>query len=61
MPWCAANGLPRGEVLALERVWELSRRWYGDRLSPEFHGRSAAEAEAVFRELGLTSPFWSAG
>jgi hypothetical protein len=27
-------------------------------LSPDFRGRSAAEAEALFRGEGLTSVFW---
>jgi hypothetical protein len=53
-----AGDLPRGEVLTLEKVWELSQAWYWDRLSPSFRGRSPAEASAVFAQVGLTSPFW---
>ena len=29
-------------------VWELSRRWYGDRMSPSFRGRSAGDAIMIF-------------
>ena len=52
------TGKPRGEILSLERSWSLAKAWYGDRLSPEFRGRTAAEAEAIFCGEGLTSAFW---
>jgi len=47
-----------GETLSLEQTWELSRLWYGDRLNPDFRGRTPEEAQAIFRRLGLRSPFW---
>lgn len=59
--WAEAKGLTRGESLSLKRTWDLSKLWYGERLDPNYRGRSAAEAEAIFRRVGLTSPFWKAG
>ena len=51
--------LPRGEVLSLDRCWRLAKAWYGpDRREPEWRRRTVDEAEALFTELGLTSPFW---
>ena len=47
-----------GEILTLEQTWELSRLWYGDRLNPGFRGRTAEEAQAIFRRLGLQALFW---
>jgi hypothetical protein len=44
--------------LTLEQTWELARLWYGDRLNPDFRGRTAEEAQAIFRRLGLLAPFW---
>jgi hypothetical protein len=52
--------LPRGEILSLEQLWALAQRWYANRMDPHFQGRSAAEAEQLFREMGLTSAFWQA-
>ena len=49
---------PQGDPLAFEQVWELSKLWYADRLSPDFKGRSLAEARRIFEELGLRSRFW---
>ena len=48
----------RGVRFSLERTWSLAKAWYGDRLSPDFRGRTLAEAEAIFRGEGLTSEFW---
>jgi len=45
--------------LTLEGVWELAKRWYHDRMSPQFRGRSVEEAIAIFRSLGLTDDFWT--
>jgi hypothetical protein len=56
--WCKEKNRPMGELLTVEQVWELSKRWYGDRLSPKFTGRSIAEAHQIFEALGLTSNFW---
>ena len=56
--WCAAQHAERGEVISLATLWSLAQRWYHNRLAPDYRGRTAAEAKAIFEELGLTSPFW---
>jgi hypothetical protein len=59
--WCRESGEPRGEVLPLGQVSELAQAWYGNRLSPDYRGRSVEQAVAIFEGLGLRSAFWSAG
>jgi len=44
--------------MSLSQLWELSQIWYHNRLSPDYRGRTAADVEAIFKSLGLTSPFW---
>ncbi|MEZ4668409.1 MAG: hypothetical protein R3E39_10880 [Anaerolineae bacterium] len=56
--WCEQTNRPRGALLTLEQIWALSQAWYGNRMSPHFRGRSAAEAEQIFASLGLNDPFW---
>jgi hypothetical protein len=58
--WRQRRSLARGEVLSIAQTWNLAKLWYSNRLSPGFHGRTAAQAEKLFREAGLTSPYWSA-
>jgi len=57
--WCAATGEPRGEALPLAQVWELAQAWYGDRMDPDFRGRTAEQAAGIFARAGLISAFWS--
>jgi len=45
--------------LTIDQVWELSNRWYSDRMSPSFRGRHADEAIAIFRAIGFTDQFWT--
>ncbi len=56
--WCQETGEPRGEALSLQRVWELSQLWYGNRMDPAFRGRTAEQVAAIFSQVGLTSDFW---
>ena len=56
--WCKQNKLERGEVLSVAQVWELSKLWYHDRLSVDFHGRSLEQVAEIFKQAGLTSSFW---
>jgi hypothetical protein len=56
--WCKRNNLERGEVLTLQQVWELSKLWYDNRMSIEYHGRSHEQVVEVFRQTGLMSEFW---
>jgi|GEM_PF-6018359 len=48
-----------GEGLRLTTVWELSKRWYHNRLSTAYRGRSLAEIGAIFQTMNLTSSFWT--
>ena len=56
--WTQKTGEKYGEYLTLQQTWELSKLWYNNRMSPDYRGRSAGEAEAIFMQLGLTSTFW---
>ena len=56
--WCEQRGIPKGEVFPIDQLWRLAEAWYRDRMSPDWRRRSAAEAEALFAEVGLTDEFW---
>jgi hypothetical protein len=56
--WCNRNHLERGENLTIHQIWELSKLWYQDRLSLEYHGRSTEQVAEIFKQTGLTSKFW---
>lgn len=56
--WCEETGNPRGSVFGIDRVHELGRVWYADKLSPAWRRASPAQAEATFARSGLTGDFW---
>jgi hypothetical protein len=58
--WLASRNARRGATFSITQLWELSRRWYRDRLSPAYHGRTVEQVQAIFKEIGLTSSFWDA-
>lgn len=56
--WLADGSRPRGETLTLDQQWRLANEWFRGRHLPGWRRRSAAEAEGVFRDAGLTGDFW---
>ena len=47
-----------GALVELPRLWDLARRWYGDRLSPDWRPRTRDESQRILDEVGLTGEFW---
>jgi hypothetical protein len=45
-------------VLSIQQAWELSKRWYGDRLQRDFRRPTREEAESIFAIVGLAGDFW---
>ena len=56
--WLARTGHPRGATLRFEQMWALVQPWYAGRLSPEWRGRSADEAQSIIDGVGLAGEFW---
>lgn len=58
--WCKAWKMQRGALLTLEQGWRLAQAWYGpDRREVTWRRKTVDEAEALFKELGLTGSFWN--
>jgi hypothetical protein len=49
---------PRGGVMSTAQLHELARRWYGDRLDPDWRPRSTEDSQAILEAVGLTGSFW---
>jgi hypothetical protein len=56
--WLESKQWERGAVLSLPKIVELSQRWYHNRMSPEYRGRTAGQVQEIFEETGLTAEFW---
>jgi len=44
--------------MTVAQAWELSQKWYGTRLEPDFRRATQDEAQAIFESVGLTGYFW---
>jgi hypothetical protein len=47
-----------GELVGIDVLTELARRWYGDRLSASWRPRTLEESQAVLSSVGLVGEFW---
>ena len=56
--WLTSKEAARGATLTVPQLWNLSRRWYHNRLAVEYHGRTLEQVQEIFREVGLDSSFW---
>jgi hypothetical protein len=54
----SGEGVTSGELVDLWTLAELARRWYGDRLDPDWRPRTLAESRAILDGVGLTGEFW---
>jgi hypothetical protein len=57
----SGSEVTEGELVALDTLQELARRWYGDRLSPDWRPRTLEESQAILDSVGLTGEFWRLG
>lgn len=56
--WCGARQLPVRPLVKLDQLWELARRWYENRLTPDSRRPKPDEMVDIFASIGLTGPFW---
>ena len=47
-----------GAVFAPAQLWDLAKRWYGDRLDPDWAPHSRERNQADLEAVGLTGPFF---
>lgn len=59
--WCRRHGFAYGEILPLDKVWQLAKLWYGRHLDRDWKKWSLKEAGEIFEKAGLTGDFWSVG
>jgi hypothetical protein len=41
------------------QAWDLSQKWYGNRLAADFRRPTRDEAQAIFASVGLVGQFWA--
>ena len=47
-----------GATIAVGRLAELARAWWGDRLAPDWAPHTPEQNQRILDRLGLTGEFW---
>jgi hypothetical protein len=53
------QGEPVGECVPLKQLAALGRRWYADRLAPDWRPRSLEASQALLDATGFTGDFFA--
>ena len=56
--WCKRHNVIKGQVLTMDKVWELAKSWYGNYLDDTWTRKTPEYAESLFEKVGLTGDFW---
>lgn len=57
--WCAARGIPKGDVRPIEQVWKFAAEWYARHADANWTKWSVQEAAEIFSRHQLTGPIWT--
>ena len=60
-PWCGRHRQPEGEAVPIAQVARLAKLWYGRHADADWRKWTVAEAQQIFTQAALVSPFWDLG
>lgn len=56
--WSERHGIDQGQTAPISQVLDLARHWYGHHCDTGWRKWTTAQASGIFRDVGLTGPFW---
>lgn len=56
--WSSRHHIPKGDIQTTDKIWQFSKKWYGNHLNPAWTKWTQEEAKAMFEEFGLTHAIW---
>jgi len=57
--WSQQHQISKGDVQPIDKIWQFSKKWYGNHLDPNWKKWTIAEAKQLFQEFGLTHKIWA--
>ena len=57
--WTEQHQIPKGDIQPIEKIWQFSKKWYGNHLNPEWKKWTIEEAKQLFQEFGLSHKVWA--
>lgn len=56
--WTRKHNIPKGDIQPIEKIWNFSRKWYGNHLNSDWTKWSIDEAKSIFQEFELKGRIW---
>ena len=56
--WTENHNIPKGDIQPIEKIWEFSKKWYGNHLNPNWKKWTIQEAKEMFKEFDLDNKIW---
>ncbi len=57
--WTKRHHITKGDIQPISKIWNFSKKWYGNHLNPNWEKWTLVEAKKIFAEFGLNHPVWS--
>lgn len=57
--WSSKHNIAKGDVQPIEKIWEFSKKWYGNHLDPNWKKWTIAEATQMFAAYKLDHSIWN--
>lgn len=57
--WVGMHDISKGDVQPIDNVWNFSKKWYGNHLSPEWEKWTMQEAKDIFVQFNLMGKIWN--
>jgi len=56
--WTKRHDIPKGDIQPITNIWEFSKQWYGNHLSPNWEKWTMEEAKRIFARFDLQGSTW---
>jgi hypothetical protein len=56
--WTKKHDISKGDIQPIDKIWDFSKKWYGNHLNPNWTKWTIEEAKNMFMEFELNHPVW---
>lgn len=56
--WTKKHNISKGDIQTIEKIWNFSKKWYGNHLNPNWKKWTIEEAKEIFNEFDLKNKIW---
>ena len=56
--WTKKHNISKGDIQPIEKIWNFSKKWYGNHLNPNWKKWTIEEEKEIFNEFDLKNKIW---